>query len=122
MGAGRKLYIILNNYVGMQENVGIGTWLKMNVHNEPLGNLTMDDYDFEVEAYTLTGRGSVVIKKSDAIRVDENNYAVIVDTSRVGIGPLWMATTSYIPDGDVPGRIRPDVTIALTKVNIIGKR
>lgn len=122
MGAGRKLYIILNNYVGMQENVGIGTWLKMNVHNKPIGNLTMDDYDFEVEAYIRNGRGSVVIKKSEAIRVDENNYMVIVDTAKVGVGQLWMATTSYLPDGDVPGRIRPDVSIAQTTVNIIAKR
>ena len=106
----------------MQENVGIGTWLKMNVHNKPIGNLTMDDYDFEVEAYIRNGRGSVVIKKSEAIRVDENNYMVIVDTAKVGVGQLWMATTSYLPDGDVPGRIRPDVSIAQTTVNIIAKR
>lgn len=33
------------------ETIGLGTELKLNLNIEPLGEITMDDYYFEVDIY-----------------------------------------------------------------------
>lgn len=102
----------------INESPFIGTELKLNIHIEPIGFTTMDDYDFEVEVYCSPKR-PIVIQKSDAIRIDSDNYVVLVDTNVVGAGNLKCKVTAQIPDGDFPDQLRTEVVCIDTGINII---
>ena len=39
------------NMATIHDSPFIGTELKLNINIEPMGSVTMDDYDFEVEVY-----------------------------------------------------------------------
>lgn len=103
--------------------IGSGTQVKMQVSNLPIGSLTMDDYYFELEAYTTAGgRRSLRITKDQAIRVDANHYKVIIDTALLGIGELWVDQTAFIPDGDAPSGLRREVNVNFTNLIVVKKR
>lgn len=102
----------------LQQPIFLGTELKLNIHIEPIGEITMDDYNFEVEVYCSQKR-AIVVKKQDAIRVDENNYVVRVDTNIVGSGALKCKVTAYIPDGDFEDSLRTEIVAIDTGFNIV---
>lgn len=102
----------------LQQPIFLGTELKLNIHIEPIGEITMDDYDFEVEIYCSSKR-AITVKKSDAIRNDENNYIILVDTNIVGSGALKCKVTAYIPDGDFEDSLRTEIVIIDTGINIV---
>ena len=96
----------------------LGTELKLNIHIEPIGSTTMDDYEFEVEVY-CSPKKTIVIPKADAIKIDENNYVVLVDTNIVGAGDLKCKVTASVPDADFPDMMRTEVVAIDTGINII---
>ena len=96
----------------------LGTELKINVNIEPIGDVTMDDYDFVVEMY-CSPKKVVTIPKSETIRMDDSNYVVIVDTEEVGAGDLKCKVTAQIPDGDFPDALRTEVVAINTNITII---
>ena len=96
----------------------IGTELKLNINIEPIGNVTMDDYDFEVDVYCSVKR-VLTIKKSDAIRIDQNNYVILVDTAQTGAGELKCKITAYILDEDFKDAFRTEVVGLNTGITII---
>lgn len=100
------------------ESPFIGTELKLNIHIEPIGDTTMDDYDFEVEVYCSPKR-PIIIPKANAIRVDSDNYVVLVDTNIVGAGDLKCKVTAHIPDGDFNDGLRTEVVAVSTGITII---
>lgn len=100
------------------ESPFIGTELKLNINIEPMGSMTMDDFDFEVEVYCSIKR-VITIQKKDAIRVDQNNYMVLVDTSETGAGDLKCKVTAHIPDGDFNDGLRTEVVAVSTGITII---
>ena len=102
----------------MKTEVFLGTELKLNVNIEPLGKVTMDDFDFEVEAYCNPSKSLVILKK-DSIRVDENNYIVRVDTNKVGLGYLKCKVTANIPDTDFSDGRRTEVDSVCTGIVIV---
>lgn len=99
-------------------NIFIGTELKLNINIEPIGSTTMDNYDFEVEVYCSIKR-IVTIQKKDAIRIDESNYVVLVDTKETGAGDLKCRVTAHIPDDDFADGFRTEVVGLDTGINII---
>lgn len=99
-------------------NIFIGTELKLNINIEPMGEFTMDDYDWSVDVYCSTKR-VVTIAKGDAIRIDENNYVLLVDTEELGAGELKCKITAHIPDGDFEDRSRTEVQAIATGITII---
>jgi hypothetical protein len=78
----------------------------------------MDDYDFEVEVYCSPKR-PVMATKAEMIRVDSDNYIVLVDTNIVGAGSLKCKVTAYIPDSDFPDGLRTEVAMSDVGVNIL---
>lgn len=100
------------------ESPFIGTELKLNIHIEPIGETTMDDYDFEVEVYCSPKR-PIIIPKANAIRIDSDNYVVLVDTNVVGAGDLKCKVTAQVPDWDFPDQLRTEVVCIDTGINII---
>jgi hypothetical protein len=102
----------------INESPFIGTELKLNIHIEPIGETTMDDYNFEVEVYCSPKR-PIIIPKANAIRIDSDNYVVLVDTNVVGAGDLKCKVTAQVPDGDFPDLLRTEVVCIDTGINII---
>lgn len=96
----------------------LGTELKLNINIEPIGELTMDDYDWSVEAYCST-RNTVVIKKKDAIRMDSDNYVILVDSAIIGSGDIKCRITAYIPDGDFHDGLRTEIVGIDTGITIV---
>lgn len=99
-------------------NIFIGTELKLNINIEPMGEFTMDDYDWSVDVYCSAKR-IVVIKKEDAIRIDSNNYVILVDSSELGAGDVKCKFTAHIPDFDFSDTLRTEVAIMDTGLNIV---
>lgn len=98
-----------------------GTEVKLNVNIEPVGELTMDDYDFELTIMAQWPQKKVVVKKDQAIRVDENNYIITIDTKDIGTGKVTGKIVAYLPDDDFKDGYRtevmevdPNITIAKT--------
>lgn len=102
----------------INESPFIGTELKLNIHIEPIGDTTMDDYNFEVEVYCSPKR-PIIIPKANAIRIDSDNYVVLVDTNVVGAGDLKCKVTAQVPDGDFQDLLRTEVVCIDTGINII---
>jgi hypothetical protein len=99
-------------------NIFLGTELKLNVNIEPIGEFTMDDYDWSVEVYCSTKK-MVVAKKEDAIRIDSDNYVILVDSTEIGAGDVKCKVVAFIPDFDFADTLRTEVMIIDTGINII---
>ena len=100
------------------ESPFIGTELKLNIHIEPIGDTTMDDYNFDVEVY-CSPKKPIIIPKANSIRIDSDNYVVLVDTNVVGAGDLKCKVTAQVPDGDFPDLLRTEVVCIDTGINIV---
>lgn len=100
-----------------KDTIFIGTELKLNIHIEPIGDVTMDDYNFDVEVYCSPVR-PIKVNKSDALRIDSDNYVVLVDTNVVGAGDLKCKVIAYIPDDDFPDTLRTEVVCIDTGIDI----
>ena len=102
----------------MATEVFLGTELKLNVYIEPIGTVTMDSYDFEVEVYCSPKR-TIIVPKKEAIRIDENNYVILVDTNIVGAGDLKCKVTAQVPDADFSDMTRTEVVAMDAGIKII---
>lgn len=102
----------------MSNKVFLGTELKLNINIEPIGDVTTDDYDFEVEIY-CSSKKVVDITKKEAIRVDSNNYIILIDTNVVGAGDLKCKVIAHIPDSDFADGLRTEISIIDTGINIV---
>lgn len=103
--------------------VFLGTEIKLNIHIDPIGELTMEDYDFTVEVYCSTKK-SLIINKSDAKPIENgeekiNDYIIMIDTSEIGTGNLKCKITAYIPDDDFEFEKRTEVSIIDTGIEIV---
>lgn len=100
------------------DKIFLGTELKLNINIEKMGEFTMDDYDWVVDVYCSTTK-VVTIHKQSAIRIDENNYVLLVETSELGAGRIKCKVVAYIPDFDFPDGLRTEVSIIDTGKDII---
>lgn len=94
-----------------------GTEIKMNIHIDPLGSIHMSDYDFECKFFIFPKK-YITVSKNDMIKVDNDNYLAIVDTTGLGIGKLHMTVLAKIPDADF-GKIRREVVCVDTGIDVI---
>lgn len=101
--------------------VFLGTELKLNINIEPMGGMSMSDYDFDIELICGSfKKQSIVFKKENAKKVDDDNYIVCFDTTDLGVGNLTCKITAYIPDGDFKDGKRTEVTEIKTGIGIVG--
>ena len=108
-----------NNMNKYNRDVSIsGTEIKINVHIDPIGTLHMDAYDFECKFYIFPKK-FVIVKKEDMVKVDEDNYLAIVDTTDLGIGRLHMTLTAQVPDYDFNNILRREIACVDTGIEII---
>ena len=103
----------------MSNKIFLGTELKLNINIEPIDNTSMDDYDFTVDVY-CSPQKSITITKNDAIRIDKNNYIILVDTTQLGTGNIKCKVTAYIPDEDFANDFtRTEVVCINTNIKIV---
>lgn len=102
----------------MESQVFFGSEIKLNVGIEPIGDLTMDDYDFECEFYCFSNK-KVNLHKRAMIRRDERNYIAPIDSSALGAGSLKCKVTAYIPDMDFEDGVRTEIVYLDTQINIV---
>lgn len=95
-----------------------GTEIKMNVHIDPLGHLHMSDYDFECKFY-IFAKKAVIITKADMVKLDDDNYLVLVDTTDLGIGKLHLTLTAQIPDADFRNTMRREIACVDTGITVV---
>lgn len=96
-----------------------GTELKINVHIDPVDGMRMDDYFFKCDFFMFKNR-MVTVGKEEMIRVDEDNYVALVDSSKTGSGALKMKVTAFIPDADMPDGERQEVVMVDTGITVGG--
>lgn len=101
-----------------RNEVFLGTEVKLSIEIEPLGHITMDDYDFTVEVYCSAKRVQTFAKK-DAIRVNTWNYIVLVDTAELGAGDVKCKVTAHIPDSDFSDSLRTEVACVDTGITVV---
>lgn len=104
--------------LGNEIYVELGTELKLNIHIAPIDGVTIDGYDYTTEVY-CTPRKSIIVPKSETIRVDNENYIVRVDTNVIGVGKIVCRVEAHIPDGDFNDGIRTEVVAITTNINIV---
>lgn len=95
-----------------------GTEIKLNVNIEPMDGITMDDYDFFIEVSNQLAKESTKIEKSEAIRIDANNYVVRLDTTKLGLGGLSCKVTAFLPDDDFEDGLRTEVVYVDTGITV----
>lgn len=89
-------------------SIFLGTELKLNVNIEPTSGFSMEDYDFSIEIWTSMKR-ILNIPKSECIKIDKDNYVILVDTSLLGAGDIKAKVIANIPDFDFPDTVRTEV-------------
>ena len=95
-----------------------GTELKMNIHIDPFDDFHMKDYDFECKFYIFPKK-VVTVKKEDMVPIDDDDYLALVDTTTLGIGPLHLTVTAFIPDKHFTDKIRREIKCVDPQVEII---
>ena len=101
----------------MATKIFLGTEIKLNISIPPLGDVTMDDYDFSLEVYCSQKR-VVTISKKDLIRMDSENYVALIDTSELGAGDIKCKVIAYIPDWDFPDKTRTEISVYETDIQV----
>ena len=94
---------------------GLGTIYKLNIHIDGLPG-TMDDVSFTAVFFCFQQK--LEISKEEMIRVDENNYIAVIDSTKIGRGIIKMKLTVEIPDSDIPGGLRKEVYTHDTGIRI----
>ena len=97
----------------------LGTELKLNVNAELGNNLHLADVDFTATFYTQMRR-SEVFAKEDMVKVDDDNYIAVIDTTNLGTGEYMMKLTAEIPDADCEDGFRTEVVKVSTHIYVKG--
>lgn len=98
----------------------LGTQLKINVNVEPIGNIHLADCNFKC-TFFINPKKIIEQKKTDLIKVDEDNYIALIDTALLGTGSIRMTIEVDIPDTDFPNGFRKEIDTICTGITIQGK-
>jgi hypothetical protein len=123
----------------MEDNnaVFLGTEIKIKISIDPtitaaLENgkivektITMSEYNFTIDFY-CNSKKVIVASKKDTTLVnlmkledDNNSYIAFIDTGNLDAGLLKCKITAFIPDEHFEDKIRTEVQIKDTGINII---
>lgn len=100
------------------ENSVIGTMFKVNLNMTPIDGHTLASVDWEAKVFTESTYKSVTIRKSEARKIDDDNYIILIDSSILGAGKYYITLTAYLPDGDYANGVRIEKRTAFTGVTI----
>lgn len=95
----------------------VGTELKINLNMVPMGNVHLGDCRFDIYAYATVGKG-YAITKDECIKVDNDNFIVLVDTAKTGAGSVKFKITINLPDADFDDHYRKEIVMIDTGIVI----
>lgn len=100
--------------------VPFGSQVKVLVTAELDEGWHLSDVDFSVSIYNEDDPEKAhLFTKSNCIKVNDDNYVVLVDTTELGIGTYAGRLMVFIPDTDYPGGTRTEITHLDTDVRVI---
>lgn len=122
-----------------RQKIFLGTELKLKVNIDdfikepeaPGGTATkvkMKDYDFRIDVFNYTKKTFITFEKkagkltTQLIYKGDDRYDVAFDTAEIGVGPLWIKVTAYVPDGDFnkdADTYRTEITEIDTNIDIV---
>lgn len=102
----------------MGDNSVKGTEFKLNINMTPMEGHSLSSVEWEAMVFTEAGFKTITIKKSDAAKVDDDNYIIKVDSSVCGAGRYYVTLTAYIPDSDFIDGFRTEKRTMFTGVTI----
>lgn len=105
----------------MNDNSVKGTKFKLNINMTPIDGQTMASVKWDVLVFTEMGYKSITISKDEAIKVDDNNYIITVDSAVCGAGKYYVTLTAYIPDTDFKDGVRLERRTTFSGVTIDSK-
>lgn len=85
-----------------------GSKVPFTINLSKVGDFSMSQYDFEI-FYYCTKSKVVLVKKAQAMRIDDDNYLFIVDTALVDMGKLRLAVRAMVPDSRFEELVRPEI-------------
>ncbi|MGN0929172.1 MAG: hypothetical protein ACI4N3_00855 [Alphaproteobacteria bacterium] len=100
-------------------DVVLGTKIKLNIHIDKYDGLSMSEYNFDAKIYTPRSDNSIFYEKEDMIKIDDDNYCVLVDTSIIGLGRIYVRIHAYLDDFDFEDSIRDEICVYDTMLNIV---
>lgn len=62
---------------------------------------------------------TISCKKDELIRIDQDNYIILIDTVALGVGTIRAKIIAEIPDSDFGDRVRTEVKIINTGISIV---
>lgn len=80
-----------------ENNVFIGTELKLTLSISPIEGVSMSDYNWEVDVFT-SSKKVITLKKEDCVYLDDDSYLLLINSEDLGIGEIKCKVTAYIPD------------------------
>jgi hypothetical protein len=92
----------------------LGTEYKYGIRMSPIGDIHLEECEFEVKTYIFSNKG-VIFKKGDERhikKIDADSYAVVVDKEnalKIGKGVVVAEVTLHIPDADFDDGFRTEV-------------
>lgn len=95
----------------------IGTEFKVLVEIEPVDDVHMADMEFTCQFYTRLN-DPLTVTKEQMIKVNDDSYIALVDTTGMSAGTLRNRITVDIPDKDFADGYRREVTDISTDVKI----
>lgn len=95
----------------------LGTQLKINVNVEPIGDIHLSNCDFKC-TFFINPKKTIEQKKSGLIKVDDDNYIALIDSSLLGTGTIRMTIEVDIPDTDFPSGYRKEIDTVCTGITI----
>lgn len=98
------------SYLGSEEEI--------NISLDPIDGYAMADYDFTIEVYCSSLKKQIFTKEQ-ATKIDDNNYTVIVETIKIGVGDVKIRVVGRIPNISYPGRYRDVVTYLDPNMRIV---
>lgn len=96
----------------------IGTEEKFSVRVEPLDDVHVKDYDFNVKVYS-NKQANVIIPKKDVIFEGDDSFLITVDTSIIGLGVITIEVIAHIPDADFDDNTRTEIARYVTDTQVV---
>lgn len=95
----------------------LGTELKINVNVKPIGNTHLSGCDF-ICTFFVNSNKTVVKKKEDMIKMDDDNYIALINSEDLGAGTIKMTIKVLVPDSAFEDNYRTEIETVSTGITI----
>ena len=103
------------------QTVTLGSETKIAFSAELPDGITMASIPFAVTVYNADKKdAAITTDKDECIRVNDNEYVVLVDTSLLGVGIYMLSICVQIPDSDFTSGYRKEIIKINPNVQCIG--